>query len=92
MDNIKNINKDNKIINDNKDNIITFNIKLKVFGNDYKINNLLAKNLEDENSLIKKTSKQLFSSDLLFKENFFNKNTFDLLFKKENNYKTDLNN
>ena len=92
VDNIKNINKDNKIINDNKDNIITFNIKLQVFGNDYKINNLFAKNLEDENSLIKTTSKQLFSSDLLFKENFFNKNTFDLLFKKANNYKTDLNN
>ena len=93
VDNIKNINKENKIINNNKDNIVSFNIKLKVFGNNYKINNLFAKNLEDENSIIKKTSKQLFSSDLLFKEKFLNQNkSFDLVFKKENNYKTDLNN
>ena len=93
LDKIKNINQDDKKIIDNENNNIqTFDIKMKISGNIIKISNLFSKSTGDKSTTIKDTSNEIISSDLLFKEKMINKNkSFDII-KKEDIYKTDLNN
>ena len=93
LDKIKNINQDNKKIIDNENNNIqTFDIKMKICGNIIKMSNLLSKSTGDKSFTIKETSNEIISSDLLFKEKMINKNKSFEVIKKEDIYKTDLNN
>ena len=87
LDKIKNINKDNKKINDNdKNNIQTFNIRMKICGNDIKISNLISKSTGDKSALIKEISNQIISNDFLFKEKIKNQNKSYDIIKKEDIY------
>jgi hypothetical protein len=95
VNNIKNINYDTKKINDNKDNINYIDIKMKICGNDIKINNLLSKSTDiNSDNLIKDVANQFISSDLLIKKKYSNANrSYDIIKKEDISiYKTDFNN
>ena len=95
VNNIKNINYDTKKINDNKDNINYIDIKMKICGNDIKINNLLSKSTDiNSDNLIKDVANQFISSDLLIKKKYSNANrSYDTIKKEDISiYKTDFNN
>ena len=95
MNNIKNINYDTKKINDNKDNINYIDIKMKICGNDIKINNLLSKSTDiNSDNLIKDVANQFISSDLLIKKKYLNANrSYDIIKNEDISiYKTDFNN
>ena len=85
---IKNINEITKKINDKIDNIKTFNIKMKVCGNDIKMSNLLSKSYADKSLIMLETSNQLISNNLSFNENNLNDMTYNI--KEEEIYKNDL--
>ena len=93
MNKIKNINDNTNIINENENNIITYNIKMKISKNKLK-NNLSSKIIGNKRSLTKEISNaNLISNEFLFKENSINRNiSLDNLFNKEDLYKLNLNN
>ena len=92
LNNIKNINHNN-IIKENENNIITFNIKMKISKNKLK-NNLSSIIIGNKRALTKEISNSnLISNEFLFKENSLSKNiSLDNIFSKEDLYKINLNN